>query len=105
MVETRSWGTTCMVGQCSAHRRATPREDPGASAGSARRKGLLLPLVPRAEGDPLAAIGRELLRPHGDELATLPLQHVVLYARIAVLAGLVEFHAPAVECGADGQVH
>src|ERR1700675_35120 len=105
MVETISWGTTCMVRRRSPHRRATPRGEPGASAGSARRKGRLLPLGPCAEGNPLAATGRELLRPSGDELPALPLQHVVLHARIAVLAGLVELHAPAVEGGADGQVH
>ena len=34
----------------------------------------------------------------------LPLEHVVLHARVGVLAGLVELHAPAVDPGADRQV-
>src|SRR4030095_7301972 len=97
-------GLRAWPGGVPLSRRATPRGGPGASTGSARRNGLLLPLVPRAERDPLGAIGRELLRPHGDELATLPLQHVVLHARIAVLAGVVELHAPAIDPGADRQV-
>src|SRR4249920_3537012 len=105
MVETTSWGTTCMVGRPAAQpTRDAPGTVPGASAGSARRSGPLLPLVPRAERDPLGAIGRELLRPHGDERAILPLEHVVLHAGVGVLPGLVELHAPAVERGADGQV-
>src|SRR6266478_7042938 len=106
MVETRSWGTTCMVGRRGAPpTRDTPGTLPGAPAGSAGRSGPLLPLVPGAERYPLCAIGRELLRPHGDVLAVLPLEHVVLHARIAVLAGLVELHAPAVDQGAGRDVH
>ena len=38
-------------------------------------------------------------RPEGEVHA-----HVVLHARVRVLAGLVELHAPAVDGGADGQV-
>src|SRR5438034_3455771 len=106
MVETRSWGTTCMVGRRRAQpTRDTPGTVPGAPAGSAGRSGPLLPLVPGAERYPLRAMGRELLRPDGDELAALPLQHVVLHARIAVLAGFVELHAPAVDGGAGRDVH
>src|SRR3984893_3506571 len=106
MVETRSWGTTCMVGRPAAQpTRDAPGTVPGAPAGSARRNGPLLPLVPRAERYPLGAIGRELFRPHGDELAALPLQHVVLHAGIGVLAGLIELHAPAVDRGADRDIH
>src|ERR1700730_10060142 len=106
MVETRSWGTTCMVGRPAAHPTGHAAGTvPGAPAGSARRNGPLLPLVPRAERYPLGAIGRELFRPHGDELAALPLQHVVLHAGIGVLAGLIELHAPAVDRGADRNIH
>src|SRR5713101_1070738 len=106
MVETTSWGTTCMIGRRGAQpTRDTPGTVPGAPAGSAGRSGPLLPLVPGAERDPLGAIGRELLRPHGDELAILPLEHVVLHARIAVLARLVELHAPAVDRRAGRHVH
>src|SRR5919201_1245503 len=64
----------------------------------------LFPLVPGAERDPLGAIGGELLRPHRDQRAVLPLEHVVLHARVRVLAGFVELHAPAVDRGADRQV-
>src|SRR5947209_8812342 len=64
----------------------------------------LLALVPGAEGNPLGAIRRELLGPHGDERAVLPLEHVVLHARVRVLAGLVELHAPAVDAGPDRQI-
>src|SRR5712691_9811966 len=95
MVETRSWGTTCMVGRPATH----------PSTGSARRNRRLLPLIPRTERYPLGAIGRELLRPHGDERAILPLQHVVLHAGVGVLAGLVELHAPAVDRRADRDIH
>src|SRR6267142_6775002 len=106
MVETRSWGTTCMVGRPAAQStRDAPGKVPGAPAGSARRNGPLLPLVPRAERYPLGAIGRELFRPHGDELAALPLQHVVLHARVGVLAGLIELHAPAVDRRADREIY
>src|SRR5882724_5806331 len=106
MVETRSWGTTCMIGRPAAQpTRLAPEMVPGARAQSSRRNGPLLPLVPRAQRDPLGAIGRELFRPHGDELATLPLQHVVLHARVGVLAGLIELHAPAVDGGADRDIH
>src|SRR5712691_5060128 len=106
MVETRSWGTTCMVGRRGAQpTRDTPGTGPGAPAGSAGRSGPLLPLVPGAERYPLRAMGRELLGPHGDEGAVLPLEHVVLDARVGVLAGLVELHAPAVDRGADRYVH
>src|SRR5438093_10907989 len=106
MVETRSWGTTCMIGR----RRAQPTRDapgtvPGAPAESAKRDGPLLPLVPGAERDPLRAIGRELLRPHRDEDAVLPLEHVVLDARVGVLPRLVELHAPAVDRRASRNIH
>src|SRR5712692_7867895 len=105
MVETMSWGTTCMAGRRAAQpTRGAPGTVPGAPAGSARRNGRLLPLIPRAERYPLGAIGRELLRPHGNERTVLPLEHVVLHARVGVLAGLVELHPPAVDGGADGQV-
>src|SRR5712692_10741822 len=105
MVETMSWGTTCMVGRRAAQpTRDAPGTVPGASTGSARRNGPLLPLIPRAERYPLGAIGRELLWPHGDEGTVLPLEHVVLHARVGVLARLVELHAPAVDGGADRQV-
>src|SRR4029450_8926592 len=70
---------------------------------SAGRRGGRLPLVPRAGGKAPGGVGRELLRPHDNELPILPLEHVVLHARIGVLAGLVEFHAPAVDPGADRQ--
>src|SRR3970040_1552228 len=106
MVETMSWGTTCMVGRRAAQpTRGAPGTVPGAPAGSAKRNGPLLPLVPRAEGYPLGAIRRELLRPHGEEGTVLPLEHVVLHARVGVLAGLVELHAPAVDRGADRKIH
>src|ERR1700694_4506060 len=106
MVETRSWGTTCMIGRRAVQpTRGAPGAFPGAPAGSAKRYGPLLPLVPGAQRYPLRAMGRELLRPHGNVLAVLPLQHVVLHARIAVLPGLVELHAPAVDRGAGRDVH
>src|SRR5712691_2298882 len=106
MVETMSWGTTCMAGRRAAQpTRGAPGTVPGAPAGSARRNGRLLPLIPRAERYPLGAIGRELLRPHGDERTVLPLEHVVLHARVGVLAGLVELHAPTVDRGADRKIH
>src|SRR5712692_3474777 len=106
MVETMSWGTTCMAGRRAAQpTRGAPGTVPGAPAGSARRNGRLLPLIPRAERYPLGAIGRELLRPHGDEGTILPLEHVVLHARVGVLAGLVELHAPAIDRGADREIH
>src|SRR5438034_2692594 len=59
--------------------------------------GPLLPLVPRAEGDPLGAKAGELFGPHRVHLAVLPLQHVVLHALVGVLAVLGELDAPAVE--------
>src|SRR2546427_8636817 len=106
MVETRSWGTTCMAGRPAARpTRPRPGDGPRGAAQSARRTWPLLPLAPRAKGDPLGAIGRELFRPHGDELAALPLQHVVLHARVGVLAGLIELHAPAVDRGANREIH
>src|SRR5437867_11765385 len=64
----------------------------------------LFALIPGAERNPLGAIRRELLGPHGDERAVLPLEHVVLHARVGVLAGLVKLHAPAVDTGPDRQV-
>src|SRR5499426_2088254 len=105
MVETTSWGITCMSRGWAAQPTRDAPGRPGAWRASAKRNGPLLPLVPGAEGNPLGTIGRELFRPHGDELAALPLQHVVLHAGVGVLPGLVELHAPAVEGGADGQVH
>src|SRR5215813_13571614 len=106
MVETRSCGTTCMAGRRAPQpTRRAPGRDPGARAASTNRDGPLFPLVPRAERYPFGAIGRELLRPHGDEGAILPLEHVVLHARIAVLARLIEFHAPAVDRRAGRHVH
>src|SRR5881409_4141487 len=59
--------------------------------------GPLLPLVPRAEGDPLGAKAGELFGPHRVHLAVLPLQHVVLHALVGVLAVLGELDAPAIE--------
>src|SRR5262249_25546000 len=72
---------------------------PAAGAGS------LLPLVPRAERNPLGADGGEFFGPYRDELTVLPLEHVVLDTRVAVLAGLVELQASAVDRGADRHVH
>src|SRR5215470_6506182 len=68
------------------------------------RSGLLFPLVPWTERDPLGPDGGELLRPHRVQLPVLPLQHVVLHALVGVLAVLRELHSPAVEHGADGHV-
>src|SRR5436853_304663 len=48
----------------------------------------LFSLIPGAERNPLGAIRREFLGPHGDERAVLPLEHVVLHARVRVLARL-----------------
>src|SRR5947209_1679133 len=69
---------------------------------AARRR--LFARVPGAERDPLRPVRRELLRPDRDELAVLPLEHVVLDPRVRVLAVLVELHAPAVDHRADGEV-
>src|SRR6266536_6162845 len=66
--------------------------------------GPLLPLVPRAEGDPLGAEGGELFGPYRVHLAVLPLQHVVLHALVGILAVLRELDAPAVEHRAHGHV-
>src|SRR5215831_1187828 len=101
MVETISWGIARMTGV--DHRQRDARALARASAAYAWKT--LLSLVPRAQRDPLGAQARELLGPHGDELAVLPLEHVVLDARVAVLAGLVELHAPTVDGGAYRQVH
>src|SRR2546428_4597888 len=97
IVETISWGMSCMSGELT-----TPR---GVATDRPAAPGALLPLVPPAERDPLGAIRRELLGPHGNELPVLPLQHVVLHASVRVLARVVELHAPAVDGGADRQVH
>src|SRR6266540_1246365 len=107
---------TCMgVGLSEAPRCVEPRPGSAMGAASVGSSGgpclgptaprpRLLPLVPGAERNPLGAIRRELLGPHGDERAVLPLEHVVLHARVRVLAGLVELHAPAVDAGPDRQV-
>src|SRR5215468_10848894 len=105
MVETTSWGITFMSRGWAAQPTRHAPGRPGAWRESAKRNGPLLPLVPGAEGNPLGAIGRELFRLHGDELAALPLQHVVLHPGIRVLTRLVELHSPAVQGGANGQVH
>src|SRR5262249_30875604 len=101
MVEAISWGIARMVSVDQRGRDA--RVIARASATYAGRT--LFPLVPRAQRDPLGAEAREFFGPHADELAVLPLEHVVLDARVAVLAGLVELEAPAVDRGADRHVH
>src|SRR5437867_693486 len=115
-VEAISWGMTCTgVGLSKAPRSVERRPGSAMGAASVGRSGgpclgppsprpRLLPLVPGAERNPLGAIRRELLGPHGDERAVLPLEHVVLHARVRVLAGLVELHAPAVDAGPDRQI-
>src|SRR5438034_11653408 len=101
MVETRSCGAACMRGGPCSRQRDAPGIGPGRQREPAGRRDALLPLVPGAERDPPGAVDGELLGPHGDELPALPLEHVVLDARVGVLAGLVELHAPAVDTGAD----
>src|SRR6266850_1104569 len=130
-VETISWGSTVMAVRLSRTPREVEqhggpfeapmyttghRGAPRLRRGVPERRGAwgalrgppsprrLFPLVPGAERNPLGAGGRELLRPYRDERAVLPLQHVVLHARVGVLPRLVELHAPAVDGRADRHV-
>src|SRR3970040_554956 len=85
-VEIRSCGMSCTL--VRRGETAAPRDSPEAPAWIGDRERGFLPLFPSAERDPLGPVVGNLLRPHGHELASLPLEHVVLDALVGVLAVL-----------------
>src|SRR3972149_5584623 len=101
-VEIRSCGMSCTL--VRRGETAAPRDSPEAPAWIGHRERGLLPLVPGAERDPLGPGGGKILRPHGHELASLPLEHVVVDALVGVLAVLGELHPPPADPGAHREV-
>src|SRR4029077_18258387 len=101
-----SWARTCgnRPEWGPRHRPQPPTRSERPRAPAALLSPALFPPVPRTEPNPPSAFRGEPRGPHGDERAVLPLEHVVLHARVRVLAGLVELHAPAVDGGPDWQV-
>src|SRR2546425_13038995 len=98
--------TTRMIPKIrSGRRRSAHRSPPGGSWRRRVARARLFALVPGAERDPLGPERRELLGPDGDELAPLPLEHVVLHPLVGVLTVLGELHAPPVDERPDRQVH